>query len=76
MWILLCAETSTWVVVQAMVPFWVPNIIRYLYIFGYPKRDHNFDNHPDVKRRRIRVYDFQPLKIVALIVSMEFGDSL
>ena len=29
-----------------MVPFWVPIIIRPLVFIGYPKRDHNFDNHP------------------------------
>ena len=37
-----------WVDVKIMVPLWVPIIIRHL-IFrvpGYPKRDHNFDNHP------------------------------
>ena len=28
-----------------MAPFRVPIIIRHL-IFRYPKRDHNFDNHP------------------------------
>ena len=33
-----------WVVVKIMVPFWVPNIVRHL--TGFPKRDHNFDNHP------------------------------
>ena len=34
-----------WVVIKITVPFWVPYIIRTYYI-GYPKRDHNFDNHP------------------------------
>ena len=36
-----------WVVVKIMVPFWIPIIMRHL-IFRvlYPKRDHNFDNHP------------------------------
>ena len=34
-----------WVVVQIMVPFWIPIIIRHL-ISRDPKRDHNFDNHP------------------------------
>ena len=33
-------------VVKIMVPFWVPIIVRHL-IFRVPKRDHNFDNHPD-----------------------------
>ena len=28
-----------------MIPFWVLNIVRHLFL-GYPKRDHNFDNHP------------------------------
>ena len=31
-----------------MVPFLVPIIIRHL-LFRVPKRDHNFDNHPDLK---------------------------
>ena len=35
-----------WVVVKIMVPFGVPILIRHL-IFRVPKRDHNFDNHPD-----------------------------
>ena len=29
-----------------MGPFWVPIIIRPRIFRGYPKRDHNFDNHP------------------------------
>ena len=33
------------VAVKIMVPFWIPMIIRHL-IFKYPKKDHNFDNHP------------------------------
>ena len=32
-----------------MVPFWVPIIIRHLYL-GYPKRDPNFDNHPYIAK--------------------------
>ena len=32
---------AMWVVVNIMVPFWVPIIIRHL--IGYPKRDPNFD---------------------------------
>ena len=33
------------VVVNMMVPFWVPIMIRPL-ILKVPKRDHHFDNHP------------------------------
>ena len=36
---------SMWVVVKTMVPFWVPKKYGTDYL-GYPKRDHNFDNHP------------------------------
>ena len=49
-------KPHTWVVVKNRVPFWVPNL-------GYPKRDHNFDNHPHAcnslraLRQRIRVMD-------------------
>ena len=38
------SETPIWVVVKMMVPFWIPIIIRHL-VFGYPRRDHNLDNH-------------------------------
>ena len=34
-------------VVKIMVPFWIPTTIRHL-IFRVPKRDRNFDNHPNV----------------------------
>ena len=34
-------------VVRILVPFWIPIIIRHL-IFRVPKRDHNFDNHPQI----------------------------
>ena len=34
-----------WVVVKSMVPFWIITI-RHLVLRG-PKRDHNFDDHPD-----------------------------
>ena len=44
-------HTSTripkWVVVKIMVPFGVLNLI-----FKDPKRDHNFDNHPNGARTR------------------------
>ena len=49
-------KPHTWVVVKNRVPFWVPNL-------GYPKRDHNFDNHPHAcnslraLRQRIQVMD-------------------
>ena len=36
---------SIWVVVKIMVPFGVP-VINGTYYLGYPKGDHNFDNHP------------------------------
>ena len=40
----------TWVVVEIMVLFWVPNIYIYIYYgtyyIGYPKSDLNFDNYP------------------------------
>ena len=36
---------ESWVVVNIMVTFWVPIIIRHL-LFGDPKRDPNFDNYP------------------------------
>ena len=39
--ILTCAV----LVVKMMVPFWIPIIIRHTYYVGYPKRDHNFDDH-------------------------------
>ena len=35
-----------WVIVNTMVPVWVPIIIWHL-LFRVPKRDLNFDNHPD-----------------------------
>ena len=38
-------EYKKWVVVKIMAPFGVPTIIRHKYL-GYPKRDHNFDDHP------------------------------
>ena len=41
----LAKVPEIWVVLKIMVPFWVPSIVR-PQIFGVPKRDHNFDNHP------------------------------
>ena len=41
------SKVSIWVVVNILVLFWIPIIIRHL-IFRVPKRDHNFDNHPFV----------------------------
>ena len=36
-----------WVVVKIIVPFWIPTIYNTApQNLGYPKRDHNFDNHP------------------------------
>ena len=37
-------KLHTWVF-KIGVPFWVP-IECGTYYLGYPKRDHNFDNHP------------------------------
>ena len=51
----------TWVVVKIRVPVWVPIIMRhllyiYIYIYlGYPKRDHNFDNHLYLLTTPVRV---------------------
>ena len=45
---------TIWVVVKSMVPFWIPIILRHL-VFRYPKRNHNFDNHPYVQEPPIEV---------------------
>ena len=43
-----------WVVVKIMVPLWY---LKYCgpYYNRYPKRDHNFDNHPYIY---IHIYDY------------------
>ena len=38
-----------WVIVKIMVPFWVPSIYLVPYCNRDPKRDHNFDNHSNLK---------------------------
>ena len=38
-------ETTIWVVVKIMVPFWVPKY-EVPYYNGDPKRGHNFENYP------------------------------
>ena len=39
---------NMWVVVEIMGPFLGALNIRCRIIIGIPKRDHNFDNHPDM----------------------------
>ena len=64
-------------VVKIMVRFWVLSLVQHL-VFRRPKRDHNFDNHPNRGFQRLGV-PFGSLYVKDFVISVQvpliFGSS-